>query len=293
MRDEILYKVDFIRSSYQRFYAKHKREIIKALNSCFTKGSLIAESEVEKFERDFAKFCNKKYCISTSSGTHALMLACAGKKVHCLNEYRYRLPIKEEIANFDTLLVTYMNSVVQEVPKKGLFVIEDACQAVGRPLVGDISCFSFYPAKMLGGLSKGGALVTDNETEYNAMKAIRDDKWHNNWLDEVNAAFLNVKLKYLPEILAKRQKIADYYNKHLPKEIIWNENCLQNYIVIVKEHDRFIKFMRDNGVEVISDKSDFYHSNLENAIRIPIYAELKNSEVKYIVDKINQFFKHG
>lgn len=282
-------KIGFIRESYQRFYKEHKKEIEKAINDCFKRGSLIAESQVTKFEKDFAKFCNRKYCITTSSGTDALKLACTDRKVYFLNDYRYRLPIKHHKTDWDSVLVTYMNSVTEEVPKDP-FIIEDACQAVGRKLIGDISCFSFYPAKMIGGIGKGGALVTNNKAVYEKLKAIRDDKWNNIWLDEVYAAFLNVKLKYLPKILKRRQEIVDYYNKNIPKELIWNHNCLQNYLVIVPEHDKFIKFMKGNGIEVISDKSDFYLGNLENAVRIPIYAELKDTEVKYIVKKINEFY---
>jgi len=284
-------KIDFIRSSYTRFYKKHKKEIHQAIGKCMERGSLIAESEVEKFEKNFAKFCNRKYCITTSSGTDALKLACTDRKPSFFNEYRYRLPIKE-YKDFNCIVITYMNSVVG-VPEfaklLSSFVIEDACQAVGRKLVGDISCFSFYPAKMIGGIGKGGALVTNNKKIYLKLKAIRDDKWNNIWLDEVYASFLNVKLKYLPQILKRRQKIVDYYNKNLSPDIIWNKNCLQNYLVIVKERDKFIKFMRDNGVEVISDKSDFYVGNLENAVRLPIYAELTDKEVEYIVKKINEY----
>jgi len=285
------FKVNFIRNSYTRFYKKHKKEIEKAINGCFERGSLIAESEVEKFEKNFAKFCDRKYCITTSSGTDALKLACTDRKPLFLSKYRYRLPIKQGFHNFDCLVITYMNSVVKEFNgTEGMFLVEDACQAVGSKLIGDISCFSFYPAKMIGGIGKGGALVTNNKEVYDKLKAIRDDKWHNIWLDEVYASFLNVKLKYLPQILERRKKIADYYTKHLPKDIIWSDECLQNYIVIVKEHDKFIKFMRDNGVEVISDKSDFYLGNLENAVRLPIYAEMTDQEVKYVVKMVNKFY---
>lgn len=283
------YKVNFIRASYQRFYQSHKKEIDKAISNCLSKGSLIAESEVEKFEKNFAKFCNRKYCITTASGTDALKLACKDRKVAILSKYRYRLPIKNAGLNWDSLLVTYMNSVVPDW-KSNSFTIEDACQAVGRPLVGDISCFSFYPAKMLGGLGKGGALVTNGKEIYLKLKEVRDDHWHNNWLDEVHAAFLNVKLKYLPKLLKQRQKIADYYNKHLPEEIIWDKSCLQNYIVIIKEHDEFITYMRKNGVEVISDRSNFYEGNLKNAVRLPIYAEMTNYEVNLVVNLVNKFY---
>ena len=49
--------------------------------------------------------------------------------------------------------------------------------------------------------------------------------------------------------------------------------------------------MRDNGIEVFSDKSDFYEGNLEHAIRLPIYAELTDVEVKHIVKTVNKFYE--
>ena len=288
-------KINFIRNSYIRFYKSHKKEIDRVIGNCLAKGSLIAESEVEKFEKNFARFCNRKYCIAVRSGTDALVLASKIKTPVFLNDYRYRLPIEPALGG-DFGLITYMNSVqppfefLRELRKK-YFLIEDACQAAGRTLMGNISCFSFYPAKILGGIGKGGALVTDHREVYDNIRAIVDDKWNNLWLDEVKAAFLNVKLKYLPDLIKRRQKIADYYNKHLPQEIIFNKDCLQNYLVIVGEHDKFIKFMRDNGIEVFSDKSDFYEGNLEHAIRLPIYAELTDVEVKHIVKTVNKFYE--
>ncbi len=287
-------KINFIRNSYIRFYQSHKKEIDKAISRCLCQGSLIMESEVEKFEKNFAKFCGRKYCITVASGTDALVLASVIGKLNPISDYRYRLPKYILDKNSDIALVTYMNSVVTPVKGKYKMIVEDSCQGVGRKLIGDISCFSFYPAKMIGGLGKGGALVLNDKKIYEKLKAIRDDKWNNIWLDEVSAAFLNIKLKYLPTLLKKRQKIADYYNKHLPQSIIFNKNCLQNYLVIVEkraEPDEFIKYMRKHDIEVFSDESDFYEGNLKNAIRIPIYPELKSSEVKFITKTINSFYE--
>ena len=85
-------KIGFIRQSYQRFYQSHKKEIDKAISRCLSRGSLIMESEVEKFENNFAKFCKRKYCITVASGTDALVLASVIGKLNPISDYRYRLP---------------------------------------------------------------------------------------------------------------------------------------------------------------------------------------------------------
>lgn len=287
-------KVNFIRSSYTRFYEKHKKEVLAVLDGRFKKGSLIMESEVENFEKNFAKFCKKKYCIIVRSGTDALILASKFREPSIFSNYRYRLPI--EYSWKKCALVTYMNSSLENqvtakaLKEKGFFIIEDACQAVGRPLIGDISCFSFYPAKMLGGIGKGGALVTDNKEIYLKLKAIRDDKWNNLWLDEPKAAYLNMKLKYLPQMLKRRKEIADIYYKSLKGVKPIAPDMLQNFVVEVDKPKQFIEHMKKNGVEVFADKNDFYVGASTKAVRLPIYPEMNNREVSYVVKTVNSFY---
>lgn len=289
-------KIEFIRNSYIRFYKTHKKEINDAIQRCLRNGDLLMRGEVGKFERSFAKFCKRKYCLSTSSGTDALRLAAKIKKLSPVDSYRYRLPKEIIDKRNGAFLVTYMNSVQSTNIRfwrkhlRNPFFVEDACQAAGHKLYGDISCFSFYPAKILGGLGRGGALVTNDKKIYDTLKKIRDDKWNNWWLEEIHAAFLNVKLKYLSKLIKRRQEIANYYNNNLPKELIYNKRCLQNYLVIVADTDKFIKYMQHKAIEVFPDKNDFYENSIPNAVRIPIYPEMTNKEVYYVINCIKKFY---
>lgn len=290
-------KVDFIRSSYVRFHQKHRKEILQAIDRCLSKGSVIMESEVEKFENSFAKFCKRKYCISLRSGTDALNLAMWYQKPNIFSHYAYRLEEPKIYINYGRcFLVTYMNSSISEQVgakierEKGYFIIEDACQAVGRKLIGDISCFSLYPAKMLGGIGKGGALVTDNQNIYKEIKAKRDDKWNNLWLDEVKASYLNMKLKYLPDMLKRREEIAKMYYKELPSSIQpIAPDMLQNFVVEVETSKEFFDFMRKKEIEVIMDKNDFYVGSSKKWVRLPIYPELTNEEVRHVIKCANEY----
>lgn len=121
-----------------------------------------------------------------------------------------------------------MNAVLETAHKYGLFVVEDCAQAHGAKYrgrrvgsFGDAAGFSFYPGKNLGALGDGGAVVSNN---YNTAKRVRmlgnygsDRKYHhcmlghNSRLDEMQAAFLSVKLPFLDRMNAVRQDIAKRY----------------------------------------------------------------------------------
>ena len=154
-------------------------------------------------------------------------------------------------------------------------VIEDAAQAHGAQLngsqvgaLGDISAFSFYPGKNLGALGDGGAVVTSSEELAREIKILRnygsEKKYHhsklgiNSRLDELQAAYLNVKLKYISNWNKIRQHQAKIYiNKicnskiKLPKVI---DNCSpvwHLFVVATKDRDSLQKYLQENGVETL------------------------------------------
>ena len=68
-------KVDFINSSYRRYYKEHKAQILKAIDKCFSQGDFILREDVDKFEKNLADFCGAKYAVGVNSGTDALKLS--------------------------------------------------------------------------------------------------------------------------------------------------------------------------------------------------------------------------
>ncbi|MEN8662502.1 MAG: DegT/DnrJ/EryC1/StrS family aminotransferase [Lentimonas sp.] len=125
-----------------------------------------------------------------------------------------------------------MDPICAIAKKYGLKVIEDAAQAHaatyrGRKTgsLGDAAGFSFYPGKNLGALGDGGAVTTSDDALAEAIRALRNygsqEKYHNIYkgmnsrLDEIQAAILRVKLKYLDEDTDKRRKVANRYLKEL------------------------------------------------------------------------------
>ncbi len=121
--------------------------------------------------------------------------------------------------------------------KYKLFLIEDCAQSHGASIngqitgsFGDIGCFSFYPTKNLGGFGDGGAITCNNQSLSNKLKKIRNygsiKKYQNDILgvnsrlDEIQATFLNIKLKYLNKINNHKIKLAALYDKFLKNDFI-------------------------------------------------------------------------
>lgn len=125
-----------------------------------------------------------------------------------------------------------MADILALAGKKRLAVIEDAAQSLGARYdgretgsMGDTGCYSFYPTKNLGGAGDGGMLVTSSDELYRKIKILRDHgaekKYYhqvvgmNSRLDEIQAAVLLVKLKYLDKWNQKRASLAELYEKAL------------------------------------------------------------------------------
>ncbi|MBL7107340.1 MAG: DegT/DnrJ/EryC1/StrS family aminotransferase [Phycisphaerae bacterium] len=165
-----------------------------------------------------------------------------------------------------------MKLIMNIANKYGLFVIEDACQAhgaryrgqrVGR--TGDIGCFSFYPAKNLGAYGDGGIVVTDNVELAEKLKRLRNygqARKHehafvgfNSRLDEIQAAVLRVKLRYLDQWNQKRRKIAAQYTELLsesdiitPTEKEYAEHVYHLYVIRCEQRNDLQQHLSQHGI---------------------------------------------
>lgn len=191
--------------------------------------------------------------------------------------------------------------------------------------LGDASGFSFYPGKNLGCLGDGGAITTNDDVLFEKIKAIAnygsDRKYHhiykgvNSRLDEIQAAVLNVKLKYLEQDNQRRREISKYYRENInnPKIILPNipsEKELAHvwhvFVVRTKERDKFQKYLSENGIQTIihyptpPHKQGAYKewNNLsfpiteeihDTIISLPISPVMTNEEVKKVVEVVNEW----
>lgn len=172
-----------------------------------------------------------------------------------------------------------MDSIMQLAEEFDLLVLEDSAQAHGASLNGKkagawghASGFSFYPGKNLGALGDAGAITTNDDELAEMVKALRNygskEKYKNlviginSRLDEIQAAMLDVKLKYLDKETEHRRKIANLYlskiqNPHivLPLQNINAENYSQHvwhlFVVRTQVRDKLQQYLLENGVQTL------------------------------------------
>ena len=165
---------------------------------------------------------------------------------------------------------------INEIAKKyNLKVIEDSAQSHGAYFgekrsgnLGDASGFSFYPGKNLGALGDGGAVTTNDEELANTIKALGNYGSHkkyenlykgvNSRLDEMQAALLRVKLRYLDNEVEKRREIANHYleNIHNEKIILPTLTCKDNhvwhlFVIRTQKRDELQNYLHVNGIQTL------------------------------------------
>ena len=227
-----------------------------------------------------------------------------------------------------------MQKLMRVAKRYNLAVIEDSAQALGAKFKGKMigsfgvaSTFSFYPAKILGCFGDGGALATNSKKIYQEVLLLRDhgQKTKTNIvrygftgrLDNLQAAVLNIKIKYLPKWIERRRKLAVIYNEGLrdcPEVKLPPSPCsdnsyydvYQNYVIRAKKRDALFKYLKSKGVEcLIKDPIALHHQKGLNlykfrlpvseklareVISLPMYPELKETQVEYVIKTIKKFY---
>lgn len=230
-----------------------------------------------------------------------------------------------------------MDEILRIARKHHLYVIEDCAQACGAEwkgrrvgTIGDIGCFSFYPGKNLGAYGDGGALVTDNEeyARYLRMAADhgREEKYVHEFegmssrLDGIQAAILNVKLKYLDKWNECRYDNAWIYNNNLndaegiispsfPPPSKRESHVFHVFLVRVKNRDMVFRLMKGAGIEVgmhypnilpcqpaysrqgyRNEFQEFPNATrvAEECLSLPMYPELSGKQIKYIASTLKE-----
>lgn len=161
-----------------------------------------------------------------------------------------------------------MPSIMSLAESKGWKVIEDAAQCHGGELNGKkagsfgVGAFSFYPTKTLGALGDAGCVTTNDEEVANSIRKLRDygrtNKYesdilgYNNRLDEIQAAFLSIKLKYLDSINSHKRKLASIYQSQLNGVTLPYDSGTHVYHVFAirsNERDNLQRFLLEKGIQ--------------------------------------------
>lgn len=226
-----------------------------------------------------------------------------------------------------------MVSICRLAEKYSLKVIEDAAQAHGAQIdgkrvgtFGDAAAFSFYPGKNLGALGDAGAVVTNDREIAKKVRAYGNygsyEKYHhvyagcNSRLDEIQAAFLSIKLKYLDKWNEERRKIAgNYADKihnakvicpEIPKEA--KEHVFHIYPVLVEEREEFVEFLKERDImtnvhypipiteqEAYADwKGQIINYPVTKRIcaqevSLPLYPGMTGEQIKWVIECVNRF----
>lgn len=222
-------------------------------------------------------------------------------------------------------------SLISDIAKEhNLLVLEDCAQAHGANYngikagaLGDAAAFSFYPGKNLGALGDAGAITTNDSELAACILAIRnygsskkykhDFKGVNSRLDELQAAMLNVKLKYLDKDIALRQMIAERYNSEIKNQFVQlpenkgnSENVWHLYVIKSELRDELQQYLAEKHIETlihyptpIHKQSAYKELNnislpISEAIHkqilsLPMDPTMSNEEIDYVIKSVNGF----
>ena len=225
-----------------------------------------------------------------------------------------------------------MDPIMEIAKKYGLFVVEDCAQAHGATYkgkkvgtFGDAAGFSFYPGKNLGALGDAGATITNNKELADKIRALgnygSDYKYHhiykgnNSRLDEMQAAFLSVKLPHLDRMNEERRRIAQMYTEGIKNDKVTipfvNSDCVpvwHIYGIRCKNRDKLEKYLNEKGIgtnkhypipmhlqECYKDL-DIAKGNLPIAeeisateLSLPMFYGLSDEDVQYVINAINEY----
>ncbi len=234
-----------------------------------------------------------------------------------------------------------MDKIMKLANKYNLYVVEDCAQAHGAEVkirnpkseirnwvkvgtVGDIGCFSFYPTKNLGCYGDGGAVVTNDKKIRDKIRYLRNygqtKKYYhdylgfNNRLDELQAAYLRVKLKHLDEWNARRREIAEQYNKLLSKIVITpvemhgSEHIYHLYVIRSRKRNKLQTLLKKKGITALIHyprpvylqkvyknlgykKGSFPKTEkfAREILSLPLFPEITDSEIRFVAGSITEF----
>jgi len=294
-------------------YAAIEQEIDAAIKEVLLSGQFILGPAVRELEEKVAAYCECKYGVGVASGTDALRLtlmalgigpgdevittpftfiATANTISHCgarpvfvdIDPRTYNIDpaaIEAAITERTKAIVPVhlygqpadMDPIMELAEAHGLYVIEDAAQAIGARYkgrrvgsIGHAGCLSFYPTKNLGAYGDGGMVVTNDAALAEKVDILRRQgckrrKYHaevlgfNSRLDSLQAAILKVKLKYLDDWNEARRWVAQRYNELLaglpvttPYESPDVYHVYHQYTIRAPQRDALAAHLKEHGI---------------------------------------------
>lgn len=232
-----------------------------------------------------------------------------------------------------------MDAIMKLAEKHGLFVIEDACQSVsaryrfadGREGVsgcmGHVGCTSFFPSKNLGCFGDGGAMFTNDDDLAKTLRSVANHgmevRYHhdrvgvNSRLDGIQAAVLDVKLRYLDDYTRARQRAAEFYDSAFrdveqikcPVRSADSAHVFHQYTIQTERRDDLKAFLAERGIPSmvyypipLHLQKAFAGSGFKvgdcpvserlakRVLSLPMHTELDEEQLEFIVSNVKDFF---
>ena len=349
-----------------------EKEVLDKFAELYKTSVYIQGKEYEKFNKEFAEYCDAKYAIGVGNGLDALMLILRAYDIGpgdevivpsntfiatalavtyvgatpvfvepILEQYNINPDLIEEKITSKTRAIMAvhlygqcadMDKINAIAKKHNLIVIEDAAQAHGATYkgkragsLGDAAGFSFYPGKNLGALGDGGAVTTNDPEIARKVAALccygSDYKYHhiykgvNSRLDEIQSAFLSIKLKHLDRWNKNREEIAQRYLREIknPKIVLPvvakdNKHVWHIFAVRCEDRDGLEKYLNDLGIgtnkhyptpmhlqgayaDLGMKKGDLPLAEeiSSHELSIPMYYGMNDDDVTYVINALNNF----
>jgi len=229
-----------------------------------------------------------------------------------------------------------MNKITEIAKKYNLRIIEDSAQSLGSRFNGtlsgtfDVGCFSFHPMKSLGCAGDGGFVSTNDDNLAEKVRLLRNHGQksktdiirfgYSSRLDNLQAAILNIKLRYFPEWIKKRREIASRYSNELkrlpltlpppPSEekhfdtfnsyVIRCDSSLRDELNLFLRNKKLIEsfvhiskpLYKYKELEIHSKPLQINEKLCQEIISLPIHPHLKEEEVDYTISSLNEFFEN-
>lgn len=304
--------------NYPAVFETDRREIMSSIEHVLERGAYIMQKELADFERDLAEFLGMKHAIGVGDGTMGMLLpllACRlqpGDEVivpshtfvasaaaihhaggtpvlvdcgrdHLIDAESVRAAVTDRTRGIMPVQLNgrtaNMAPILEIAGQHDLFIVEDACQALGSTYRGQpagsfglAGSISFYPSKTLGGLGDGGAVVTNDDGMAEKVRVLRDhgrgpdgqvSVWgFNTRLDNLQAAVLGIKLRRYREAIRCRRELASVYNNRLagieelllppgPEDSAEHFDIYQNYEIEAEARNELREHLLEHGVHTI------------------------------------------
>lgn len=227
-----------------------------------------------------------------------------------------------------------MGAITEIAERHSLKIITDCCQAHGaeyngsrQKAIGEIGCFSFYPAKNLGAFGEGGAIALNDDETADKIRILRahGEKpknthsvvGYNYRMEGLQGAVLKTKLRHLDKWIEKRRKNAEHYRKllknapiELPTEEKFAGHVYHLFVVKTPKRDLLMKHLNDNGIATgihypvpIHLQTGYAFLNYGNGsfpvaeknanqiLSLPMFEGLTKEEIEFVAEKIQGFFR--